>query len=555
MEDQLYLIALSDTLIEGAHWSLRGRPRLREWHSEWLEPPGAPEAAEAHVLEQLEQFLDMRGWRSEAAVLVLPSSWTMLRKLEFPFADASKIRQALPFELEGEMLDPLPTFHYTFSIHPRANNTAEVRIQLISRALFARLQEVFQGRDLHLRDVRSASCALQALRQHEASEFQVYVGPEGVFINQLTLGIWGACHTLHSRLGKLLSPLAGSGLAQVLGELGASADSEALEPQASLRQELRRLAGELTRSLRMQSVLSDSHIHFHGIFAPFLTWDGLVVRVREFPLPEAQTLLQDPLAAPAASVRRDPPQDLEELKRVAEERERQESSGSSLAPYVEERGIASVSGSLLHLNGRKAWGLLEDLKLSILPGTRPQPLGLIVEANPIQRFARRHRGALSVTALLLLLLLLGQSGRLLLHQDLLRQELRLTEQRTQQLLAAVGVEARQAREGLITLRERIAQRQTEIEVGQSFLQRDYSLLSALNRISGLIQVSDPRQYQIDRIEYTSSRFALNGLIDSYDRLQELKNRLLAMPEFSEKRIVESNRKSPEGIVFRISIDL
>jgi hypothetical protein len=92
-------------------------------------------------------------------------------------------------------------------------------------------------------------------------------------------------------------------------------------------------------------------------------------------------------------------------------------------------------------------------------------------------------------------------------------------------------------------------------VGQSFLQRDYSLLSALNRISGLIQVSDPRQYQIDRIEYTSSRFALNGLIDSYDRLQELKNRLLAMPEFSEKRIVESNRKSPEGIVFRISIDL
>jgi hypothetical protein len=60
---------------------------------------------------------------------------------------------------------------------------------------------------------------------------------------------------------------------------------------------------------------------------------------------------------------------------------------------------------------------------------------------------------------------------------------------------------------------------------------------------------------MERIEFSSDRFSMNGAIDSYENLQKLKSKLEIFPEFEEKRIVESNRKSEEGILYRITIDL
>jgi len=48
---------------------------------------------------------------------------------------------------------------------------------------------------------------------------------------------------------------------------------------------------------------------------------------------------------------------------------------------------------------------------------------------------------------------------------------------------------------------------------------------------------------------------MNGAIDSYENLQKLKSKLEIFPEFKEKRIIESNRKSQEDILYRITIDL
>ena len=59
---------------------------------------------------------------------------------------------------------------------------------------------------------------------------------------------------------------------------------------------------------------------------------------------------------------------------------------------------------------------------------------------------------------------------------------------------------------------------------------------------------------LERIEFSSDRFSMNGAIDSYENLQKLKSKLEFFPEFKEKSMIESNRKSQEGILYRITID-
>ena len=73
------------------------------------------------------------------------------------------------------------------------------------------------------------------------------------------------------------------------------------------------------------------------------------------------------------------------------------------------------------------------------------------------------------------------------------------------------------------------------------------------RQSTLLDLDAP--FQVDSLEYAPERFSLSGTIDSYDRLQLLKNNLEEFEDFKGRDIIESNRKSPEGIVYRITIEL
>ena len=101
--------------------------------------------------------------------------------------------------------------------------------------------------------------------------------------------------------------------------------------------------------------------------------------------------------------------------------------------------------------------------------------------------------------------------------------------------------------------EKITRRKDYIENSKRFEKRDYFNLKFLKNISALLDVDAP--FQVDSLEYAPERFSLSGTIDSYDRLQILKNNLKEIEEFKDKNIIESNRKSPEGIVYRISIEL
>ena len=106
---------------------------------------------------------------------------------------------------------------------------------------------------------------------------------------------------------------------------------------------------------------------------------------------------------------------------------------------------------------------------------------------------------------------------------------------------------------LMELEEKIKRHKVYIEISKNFEKRDYHNLRFLKYISALLSQDSP--FQVGSLEYVPERFSFSGTIDSYDRLQILKNNLKEIEEFKSKRIVESNRKSPEGIVYRISIDL
>ena len=354
---------------------------------------------------------------------------------------------------------------------------------------------------------------------------------------------------------------------------------------------MRWLCAQLTLHLRIKNYSSESQIEVHGIFGPLIKWDGVVFRIRSFPLPEAQAfaersgdslifssssdveLKEEKKVAPKLDAKT--PDTLEELMVEAKQREesdeqtQNDSSATDLNGdaekaeeqlYEQENQTAELDAvnqqeSLLSLTARKNWGILGELRKKAEIFLEPHKLSLYHESTPWRRFLRRNRGAVAVAAILMITISISfvwqTSTKLnLLQQDIARAE-RLVKAGLRRALpqtSASGVSAL-----LIELQEKIKKRKDYIENSIRFEKRDYFNLKFLNNISTLLDVDAP--FQVDSLEYAPERFSLSGTIDSYDRLQLLKNNLQEFEEFKGRNIIESNRKSPEGIVYRITIEL
>ena len=101
---------------------------------------------------------------------------------------------------------------------------------------------------------------------------------------------------------------------------------------------------------------------------------------------------------------------------------------------------------------------------------------------------------------------------------------------------------------LLELKENIEKRKAYIEKSKKFESREYNNLTFLKKASSMLREGAP--FQVDSLEYGPERFSISGTIDSYERLQILKTNLKLVEEFKSGKIVESNRKSPDGIVYR-----
>ena len=182
-------------------------------------------------------------------------------------------------------------------------------------------------------------------------------------------------------------------------------------------------------------------------------------------------------------------------------------------------------------------------------------MSLYHESTPWKRYLRRNRSALALAAGLTLIISVGFFWQTSSKTDLLQQKIREGDLLIQTELQRVLPKTSDLdfKSLLLELKGNIKKRKAYIEKSKKYEIRKYHNLNFLKTMSSLLSEDAP--FQVDSLEYGPERFSLSGTIDSYDRLQILKTNLQSIQEFKSGNIVESNRKSPDGIIYRISINL
>ena len=615
MDNVFYLLSASSSCIEGICLSKKNNTVFITKDSVGFSALNESDSAEERGtdseqwIKRIGQFLDSQQWRDHSITFLLPAEDVTFRKITFPFQERKKVEQALPFELEEELMGELADSAYSVQVHLMSEQNSEALVLLMERQRLEQLQQLCLERDLLIRNIDCAAYALFRSKINDNSAlpeaqdlFQIYLGGDETFVNTIRDGrldeikifpnsipeiLRKHCSAVETTLPNFLQTFAKT------TDTPNNAESKNAEAEAflQLKEELRWLCAQLTLHLRIKNYSSESQIQVHGIFGPLIKWDGVVFRIRSFPLPEAQAfaersgdvinfsassdveLKEEKTAAPKLEAKA--PDTLEEL--MVEAKQREESDEQTQNDSVEtdhkpaadktdeqqneqekqsaELDAVNQQESLLSLTERKHWGMLGELRKKAEIFLEPHKLSLYHESTPWRRFIRRNRGAVAVAASLMIIISVSfvwqtNTKLNLLQQDIARSE-RLVKAELRRVLpqtSASGVNTM-----LMELQEKIKKRKDYIENSIRFEKRDYFNLKFLNNISTLLDVDAP--FQVDSLEYAPERFSLSGTIDSYDRLQLLKNNLQEFEEFKGRNIIESNRKSPEGIVYRITIEL
>ena len=605
MENVFYLISAHSYCIEGIRLSKKSRNRLITGESIGFAASGTTDFEEISAAEpgqwsaMIADFLDQQQWKDHSISFLLPAEDVSFRKITFPFQERKKVEQALPYELEEELMSDLSECTYSAQVFTMPEQNSEALILLIGKERLKQLQQLCLERNLLIRNVDCSAHALYRSMMsrdknisREGDVFQIYLGGDEAFVNPIRDGRLDQIKIFPNRIPVILQKhlsLAGNSLSAFLNSFVkheenadfAGEDSERIKSYTKLKQELHWLCSQLTLHLRIKNYVSESQIEIHGIFGPMIKWDGVVFKVRSFPLPESEAFAErsgeDNLTEDSSlSVNVYPktdgkiPDTLEELMEEAKHREKSDentsidehetkikSSENPLKDQHSSSQLTSVNpqSSLLSLLERKHWGVLGELRNQAEQYVESHQLSLYHESTPWKRFLRRNQGAVAVAAGLMVIISAGffwqTSTKLDLHQQQIVEGDRLIQTELQRVLpktSAAGLKSM-----LLELKEKIEQRKAYIENSKKFESREYHHLSFLKNVSSLLSEDAP--FQVDSLEYGPERFSLSGTIDSYDRLQILKTNLKSIEEFKSGNIVESNRKSPDGIVYRISIDL
>ena len=609
MENIFYLLSAHNSCIEGICLSRKNNNAFITKDSVGFSTDRVIDSAEISGAEteqwasRIVEFLDQHQWRDHSIVFLLPAEYVTFRKLTFPFQERKKVEQALPFELEEELMGDLTETAYSVQVNQMTEQNSEALVLLIGHERLQQLQQICLKRDLLIRNVDCAAHALYRTLINNNSPtpktqdmYQIYLGGDESFVNTVREGGLDEIKIFPNRIPEILQQhisTAGNSLTAFLQNFakhsegvdrtaGNSAQDESF---VQLKEELSLLCVKLTLHLRIKNYNSKSEIEVHGILGPMIKWDGVKFKIRSFPLPEAEAFsersLDNTTIIHAHSETSDKneittnqqadgksPDTLEELMVEAKQRENSDKNMQNDVDEIEstlemqdEQQTARVpesvnpKASLLSLLDRKHWGILGELRKETELFLESHRLSLHHESTPWRRFLRRNRLALAFAASLMIIISVSLVWQTRTELNLLQQEIERAESliQTELRFALPQTSSTDVNTMLLELEEKIKRRKVYIEISKNFEKRDYHNLRFLKYISAILSEDAP--FQVGSLEYIPEHFTFSGTIDSYDRLQILKNNLKEIEEFKSKRIVESNRKSPEGIIYRISIDL
>ncbi|MDH4120922.1 MAG: hypothetical protein OEV94_04380 [Deltaproteobacteria bacterium] len=201
-------------------------------------------------------------------VVVLSSEWCRYRKLYFPFKDAKKIRQAIPFELESDLLEDLNRYVYNVRMISQGEGTLVV-VSLLEKNILEEVLRSVEGGGFRPVRVTASSVVLPREEDKKGLECQVYLGPEEAVVVLDQDGV----------------PMTAKSF-EVPSAPGFSSEQETISPDQGLlklqesarREEFRnktnRWMEEITRFIRNLAMGGEVQVQLHGLYAPLVVWRG-----------------------------------------------------------------------------------------------------------------------------------------------------------------------------------------------------------------------------------------------------------------------------------------
>ena len=71
------------------------------------------------------EFLDQQQWKDHSISFLLPAEDVSFRKITFPFQERKKVEQALPYELEEELMSDLSESAYSVQVFTMPEQNSE----------------------------------------------------------------------------------------------------------------------------------------------------------------------------------------------------------------------------------------------------------------------------------------------------------------------------------------------------------------------------------------------------------------------------------------------
>ena len=280
MENVFYLISAHSYCIEGIRLSKKSRNRLITGESIGFAASGTTDFEEISAAEpgqwssMIADFLDQQQWKDHSISFLLPAEDVSFRKITFPFQERKKVEQALPYELEEELMSDLSECTYSAQVFTMPEQNSEALILIIGKERLKQLQQLCLERNLLIRNV---DCSAHALYRSMMSRdknisrtgdvFQIYLGGDEAFVNTIRDGRLDQIKIFPNRIPLILHKhlsLARNSLSAFLNSFVkheenadfAGEDSERIKSYTKLKQELNWLCSQLTLHLRIKNYFS-----------------------------------------------------------------------------------------------------------------------------------------------------------------------------------------------------------------------------------------------------------------------------------------------------------